>query len=158
MRSGIIVFLFAFGVTNSCLAQSSHSSADDFRGRYVVTDVVGYTDISGGVADAKKALGQVLVISDNAIDFDQGYHCVPNNGFKIKRVNTAVLLKEEYGGITIRDTGLPAKTLMLYSDNCIRVFRMDNYRVVTGANGGVIVRAVRDGAQEQKKRPGRLSK
>jgi hypothetical protein len=128
------------------MAEEPASSIGDFGGQYVVTDIVGYADVSGGEPVARKLLGQTLVISPDAIDFD-GEHCIPNTGFRVKRVVTEPLLKEYYGVPRV-DVGLPVKTTVLDSDNCVAVFRMDKYRVVLGSDG-VVVRAIRDSGHSE---------
>lgn len=134
-------------LATGAMAGQAASSIGDFGGRYIVTDVVGYADSSGGLPAAKKLLGQALVISPDAIDFD-GDHCIPNTGFRVKHVATEPLLKEYYG-VPRADVGLPQKTSVLDSGNCVPVFRMDKYRVLLGSDG-VVVRAIRDkGLTEQ---------
>lgn len=128
-------------LASGAMAGQTASSIGDFGGRYIVTDIVGYADTSGGLPAAKKLLGQALVISPESIDFD-GDHCIPNTGFRVKRVVTAPLLKEYYG-VPRADVGLPEKTSVLDSGNCVPVFRMDKYRVLLGSDG-VVVRAIRD--------------
>ncbi|NVI05922.1 hypothetical protein FSB64_19575 [Paraburkholderia sp. JPY454] len=101
--------------------------------------MVGYSDVSGGIPEAKRLLGTVLSISTDQIEF-AGERCRPHGGFSVRTVDTAPKLKGYYG-INLDDTGLPQKTLLLDSDNCAAIFRMDAHRVVFGWNG-VIVRAV----------------
>jgi hypothetical protein len=140
-----LVSLFAAGA----MAGQTASAIGDFGGKYVVTDIVGYSDTSGGLPAAKKLLGETLVISPEAIDFS-GDHCVPNTGFHVKRVVTEPLLKKYYG-VPRADVGLPAKTTVLDSGNCVPVFRMDKYRVLLGSDG-VVVRAIRDNDEAQQAR------
>lgn len=113
-----------------------------FAGRYVVTDIVGYGDVSGGPPEAKRLLNKTLTISAKSIEFD-GEGCKPNSGFQVKEVKTASALQEFYGGVTPVDVGLGPKALLLESENCTHVFRMDEYRVVFGWDG-IVVRAIRD--------------
>ena len=155
MRIKMVFLLLALTVTAICVARQPLSFMGDFRGRYVVDEIVGYADISGGEPTARRLLGQVLVISPNAIDFD-GDHCEPNSGFRIKRIKTAPILKNYYG-VTLRETGLPARTLLLDSNNCVAVFQMNKYRVVLGSDG-VVVRAIRDEIQQPEKRAVQPSK
>ncbi|MGF6855363.1 hypothetical protein [Paraburkholderia sp. CI3] len=124
----------------TCFAAEPTATPSSFNGKWTVTDVVGYSDVSGGIPEAKKLLGEVLSISTSQIEF-AGERCRPHDGFSVHTVDTAPKLKDYYG-INLQDTGLPAKTLLLDSDNCAAIFRMDAHRVVFGWDG-VIVRAVR---------------
>ncbi|NML30326.1 hypothetical protein HHL14_05725 [Paraburkholderia sp. G-4-1-8] len=102
--------------------------------------MVGYSDVSGGIPEAKRLLGKVMRISGGQIEF-AGERCRPREGFRVRTVDTAPKLEDEYG-INLEDTGLPPKTLLLDGESCAAVFRMDAHRVVFGWNG-VIVRAVK---------------
>ncbi|MBB5501847.1 hypothetical protein [Paraburkholderia sp. MM5384-R2] len=124
----------------TCFAAEPTATPSSFNGKWTVTDVVGYSDVSGGIPEAKKLLGEVLSISTGQIEF-AGERCRPHGGFNVRTVNTAPKLKDYYG-INLEDTGLPPKTLLLDSDNCAALFRMDAHRVVFGWDG-VIVRAVK---------------
>jgi hypothetical protein len=132
------LFLASIGIS---FAQQSTSPMSDFVGRWVVTDVVGYGDVSGGMPEAKRLIGKVLVISNTGIDFDR-QNCKPTKGLRVVEVETGPVL-EKYYGITTADAGLPAKTMLLDSDACVPVFRLDEQRIVLGWNG-VVVRAVKD--------------
>ncbi|MGF6445866.1 hypothetical protein [Paraburkholderia youngii] len=123
----------------TCFAAGPTTTPSSFNGKWTVTDVVGYSDVSGGIPEAKRLLGKVLSISTDQIEF-AGERCRPHGGFSVRTVDTAPKIKDYYG-INLGDTGLPQKTLLLDSDNCAAVFRMDAHRVVFGWNG-VIVRAV----------------
>ena len=127
-------------VATTCFAEGPTISASSFSGKWTVTDVVGYSDVSGGIPEAKRLLGKVLSISTGQIEF-AGERCLPHGGFRAHAVETGPTLKNYYG-INLEDTGLPEKTVLLDSDNCAAVFRMDAHRVVFGWNG-VIVRAVK---------------
>jgi hypothetical protein len=151
MFARVLFSLLAFSASVACIAQQPASPIGSFGGRYMVTDIVGYGDISGGEPAAKKALGKVLTISADSIDFD-GEHCAPNKGFKVRKVKTAPLLLEYYGTVTPVDVGLSANALLLDSENCTHVFRMDNHRVVFGWDG-VVVRAIRDDVAQSKSAP-----
>ncbi|SMG59959.1 hypothetical protein [Paraburkholderia susongensis] len=124
----------------TCFAAEPTTAPSSFNGKWTVTDVVGYSDISGGIPEAKRLLGKVLNISSGQIEF-AGERCRPHDSFSIRTVDTAPTLKDYYG-INLEDTGLPSKTLLLDSENCTAVFRMDAHRVVFGWDG-VIMRAVR---------------
>jgi hypothetical protein len=148
MFARILLGLLVFASATTCIAQQRASSIGDFGGRYVVTDIVGWSDISGGEPAARRLLGSVLTISPDAVDFD-GQHCVPNTGFSVRTVKTAPILMEYYGVPRV-DVGLPVRSVVLDSDNCVAVFRMDKYRVVLGSDG-VVVRAIRDDVAQSKK-------
>jgi hypothetical protein len=59
-----------------------------------------------------------------------------------KLAHSATKLKELYD-VYPPDVGLPARTTLLDSANCMAVFRMADNRVVFGWNG-VMVRAIRE--------------
>jgi hypothetical protein len=143
-RNRVIGFLIAALFATGSMAQPQQPAAPawDFAGHYVVTDIVGYGDVSGGPPEAKRLLDRVLTISAKSIDFS-GERCKPSAGFQIKEVETAPALQEYYGGVTPVDVGLGPKALLLDSENCTHVFRMDEYRVVFGWDG-IVVRAIRD--------------
>jgi hypothetical protein len=124
-----------------CNAQPKKPSVSDFFGKWVVTDIVGYGDISGGVPEAKHVLGLVLTISPKGIDFDKD-RCTPNGAFFVSEIDTAAKLKEFFNE-PLSDTSLPARTTMLDSTNCTPILRMDETRILFGWNG-VVVRAVQN--------------
>lgn len=126
--------------TNACIAQEPTGIASSFEGQWTVTDVVGYSDVSGGIPEAKMLLGKTLRISADEIEF-AGQRCRPHGGFVARSVETAPKLKDYYG-INREDTGLPQTTLLLDSPNCTPVFRVDQHRIVFGQDG-VILRAIR---------------
>ncbi len=125
----------------TCHAQTKPPSVGDFIGKWVVTDVVDYSDISGGVPEAKRILGMTMTIKPQSIAFDKE-NCKPHPGFTVSEVDTQTELKNQFG-LTLNETGLPARATLLNSGNCFAVFRMDDYKIVFGWDG-VIVRAVRD--------------
>ncbi|MGF6740446.1 hypothetical protein GCT19_00190 [Paraburkholderia sp. CNPSo 3155] len=124
-----------------CAAQTSHATINDFIGNWVVTDVVDYADISGGIPEAKRILGMTMTITPQSMSFDSET-CKPNTGFTVKRIDTLSALKNQFG-LRVNATGLPATTVVVDSDNCFAVFRMDAHRIVFGWDG-IIVRALRD--------------
>lgn len=120
----------------------STPSVKDFKGRYVVTDVVGYLEISGGVPLARDSLGKVLTISDKDLSFSK-YPCKPHSGFSVKEVETASKLDELYGEVTPLEVGLGPKAPLLDSQNCIQIFKVRDNMVLFNWNG-VLLRATRD--------------
>jgi hypothetical protein len=142
MQRNMLIAALVFATATTCLAQLPPSPTDDFfKGRWIVTNVIGYGDISGGRSEAKKLIGKVLSILTDGMYFDKEY-CKPNRGFMISEVETAPVLVKYYR-IHPTNTGLPARTFLLDSDNCTPVFRMDEHRIVFGWDG-VVVRATRD--------------
>ncbi|MGF6815176.1 hypothetical protein OKW33_001982 [Paraburkholderia atlantica] len=121
-----------------CAAQTPHATINDFIGNWVVTDVVDYADISGGIPGAKRILGMTMTITPQSMSFDSET-CKPNTGFTVKRIDTLSALKNQFG-LRVNETGLPATTVVVDSDNCFAVFRMDAHRIVFGWDG-IIVRA-----------------
>ncbi|MEX3811574.1 hypothetical protein AB3X96_15105 [Paraburkholderia sp. BR13439] len=124
-----------------CAAQTPHATINDFVGNWVVTDVVDYADISGGIPEAKRILGMTMTITPQSMSFDSET-CQPNTGFTVKRIDTLSALTNQFG-LRVNETGLPATTVVVDSDNCFAVFRMDAHRIVFGWDG-IIVRALRD--------------
>jgi hypothetical protein len=124
-----------------CAAQTSHATINDFVGNWVVTDVVDYADISGGIPEAKRILGMTMKITPQSMSFDNET-CKPNTGFTVKEIDTLSELTKQYD-IRVNETGLPATTIVVNSDNCFAVFQMDAHRIVFGWDG-IIVRAIRD--------------
>ncbi|MFM0598321.1 MULTISPECIES: hypothetical protein [Paraburkholderia] len=123
-----------------CAAQTPHAAIGDFVGNWVVTDVVDYADVSGGIPEAKRILGMTMRITPTSMSFDKEM-CKPNTGFSVKEVNTQSELTKQFD-LRVNETGLPAKTAFVASDNCFAVFRMDEQRIVFGWDG-IIVRAIR---------------
>lgn len=123
------------------VALAAEPTVSEFAGRWIVTDIVGYADTSGGIPEAKRLLGKALVITANGINFD-GQRCVDAKGMKVAEVETAPVL-EKYYGVSVGDVGLPAKTALLDSVKCVPVFRVDGQRIAAGWNG-VIFRATRN--------------
>ncbi|HEX3379006.1 MAG TPA: hypothetical protein VHU21_04275 [Paraburkholderia sp.] len=123
-----------------CFAAGPTATPSSVNGKWTVTDVVAYSDVSGAIPEAKRLLGNVLSISTGQIEF-AGERCRPHNGFSVHTVDTAPKRKNYYG-INLEDTGLPQKTVLLDTDNCAAVFCMDAHRVVFGWDG-VIMRTVR---------------
>ncbi|MBB5456676.1 hypothetical protein HDG32_001862 [Paraburkholderia sp. CI2] len=125
-----------------CAAQTPpHATINDFIGNWVVTDVVDYADISGGIPEAKRILGMTMTITPQSMSFDSET-CKPNTGFTVKRIDTLSALKKQFD-LRVNETGLPATTVVVDSDNCFAIFRMDAHRIVFGWDG-IIVRAIRD--------------
>jgi hypothetical protein len=124
-----------------CSAQTPPATINDFIGNWVVTDVVDYTDISGGIPEAKRILGMTMTITPQSMSFDSET-CKPNTGFTVKRIDTLSALNKQFD-LRVNETGLPATTVVVDSDNCFAVFRMDAHRIVFGWDG-IIVRALRD--------------
>lgn len=124
-----------------CAAQTPHATINDFVGNWVVTDVVDYTDVSGGIPEAKRILGMSMRITPKSMSFDKET-CTPNTGFTVKEVDTLSELTKQFG-LRINETGLPTRTVFVDSDNCFAVFRMDDRKIVFGWDG-IIVRAIRD--------------
>lgn len=135
-----VAMVFAV-VASTCGAQTKSPTVNDFVGKWVVTDVVDYSDISGGIPEAKRILGKTLTITSRSIAFDKE-NCSPRPGFTVTEVDTQNELKKQFG-LTVNETGLPARTTLLNSENCFAVFGMSTYKIVFGWNG-IIVRAVRD--------------
>lgn len=134
------LLLASIAWSSVCAAQASHTTINDFLGKWVVTDVVDYADISGGIPEAKRILGMTMKIAPNAISFDK-QTCKPNSGFTVREVDTLSELAKQFD-LHVNETGLPVRTISLGSDNCFAVFRMDDQRIVFGWDG-IIVRAVR---------------
>jgi hypothetical protein len=124
-----------------CAAQTSHATINDFVGDWVVTEVVDYADISGGIPEAKRILGMTMKITPQSMSFDNET-CEPNTGFIVKEIDTISELTKQFG-IRVNETGLPATAAFVDSDNCFAVFRMDAHRIVFEWDG-IIVRAIRD--------------
>jgi hypothetical protein len=122
-------------------ALAAEPTVSEFAGRWIVTDIVGYADTSGGIPEAKRLLGKPLVISANGVEFD-AQKCVDAKGLKAAEVETAPAF-EKYYGVPVVDVGLPAKTVLLDSVKCVPVFRVDAQRIAAGWNG-VVFRATRD--------------
>ncbi|APA85370.1 hypothetical protein BJG93_08235 [Paraburkholderia sprentiae WSM5005] len=122
-------------------AETPHAAINDFVGNWVVTDVVDYADISGGVPEAKRILGMTMKITPRSMSFDNET-CKPNTGFTVKQIDTLSELNKQFE-LRVNETGLPATSVVVDSDNCFAVFRMDAHRIVFGWNG-IIVRAIRD--------------
>lgn len=142
-------FVLAFAAA-SCNAQTAKPSINDFVGKWVVTDVVDYTDVSGGIPEAKRLLGKTLTITPKSISFDNE-PCTPDPGFTVSDVDTQSELDKEFS-LRVNETGLPVRSTLLESDNCFPVFLTSvKNKVVFGWNG-VIVRAVHD--QPKKAQPG----
>jgi len=150
-RSKTIFISLAFAVSASSIAKQPSPSTRGFHGRYFIDEIVGYEQVSGGIPEAKRLLGKTLVISANSIDFD-GDDCKPDGGFKISEIETGTALLKIYG-LNYLDAGLPAKTLLLNSDECSPVFRVNKYQILFGWNG-VVVRAIRDDMQQRGKTRG----
>jgi len=108
-------------------------------GKWTVYDVVGYSEISAGVPEAKRLLGKVMTIAKNRIDFDDE-KCTPDNGFVVDVVDTSSKFEENYGRFYIPDLGLPTRTILLDSKNCTPVFKLRDNVIVFGQDG-VIFRA-----------------
>ncbi|SEE88210.1 hypothetical protein SAMN02787142_5169 [Burkholderia sp. WP9] len=127
-----------FGAGTSA-AQTKSTSVGDFVGKWVVTDVVDYSDISRGILEAKRILGKTITITPKSIAFDKE-SCVPRPGFTVIDVDTETELNRQFG-LTVNETGLPARTTLLHSENCFAVFGMSDYKIVFGWDG-IIVRAI----------------
>ncbi|MFM0736126.1 hypothetical protein PQQ51_02615 [Paraburkholderia xenovorans] len=125
-----------------CVAQNQTAplSTKDFFGKWIVTDVVGYTNISAGIPEARRILGKVLTITPNWMEFDKS-RCTPNGGYTISEVDSATKLREFFD-LSLLDAGLPPRTTLLETNNCYAAFSVDPYRVLFSWNG-VIVRAYR---------------
>jgi len=117
----------------------SNPSIGDFMGKWTVNDVLGYSEISGGVSEAKRLLGKILSISENKIVFDNEV-CTPKSGFSINSVDTAPRFNKDYGKFYIPELGLPKKSLVLDSAECISIYKSSEYSVTFGWDG-VILRA-----------------
>lgn len=126
--------------TTVCAAQTPHAKINDFVGNWVVTDVVDYTDVSGGIPEAKRILGMTMKITPKSMSFDKET-CTPNTGFTVREVDTLTELTKQFD-LRVNETGLPEKTAFVDSDNCFAVFRMDDHKIVFGWDG-IIVRAIR---------------
>ncbi|GAB7535739.1 hypothetical protein [Burkholderia sp. 3C] len=135
LKSALLLYVVAASVSAHAASQSN-----PFVGSWVVQDVVGYSDTSGGPPEAKRLLGKTIKIAKNEIDFD-GQQCQPSDGFTVSTVDTAPKLLDYYQ-IAVADAGLPQKTLLLDSSACAPIFRMDSHRIVFGWDG-VIMRAVK---------------
>jgi len=125
-------------VAVSCFAENEPVTPD-FTGRWITYDVVGYSEISEGVKEAKRLLGKVLIISKNRIDFDDE-SCKPNNGFSVGMVDAATKFTHYYGKFYLPDLGLQERAMLLESDNCMPIFKLSDHIVIFGRNG-VILRA-----------------
>ena len=125
----------------TCAAQTPRATITDFVGNWVVTDVVDYADVSGGIPEAKRILGMTMRITPNSISFDKET-CKPNTGFIVKEVDTRSELAKQFD-LRVNETGLPEKTFFVDSDNCFAVFRMNEHKIVFGWDG-IIVRAIRN--------------
>ncbi|AEA60119.1 hypothetical protein [Burkholderia gladioli] len=132
--------LFLCVIAASANAHAASPATNPFVGSWVVQDVVGYSDTSGGPPEAKRLLGKTIKIAKNKIDFD-GQRCQPSDGFTVSTIDTAPKLLDYYQ-VAISDTGLPSKTMLLDSSSCAPVFRMDAHRIVFGWDG-IIMRAIR---------------
>jgi hypothetical protein len=140
MMSRLLFLGLAFYIgTSTCIAQEPKLAAPGkFEGEWTVDNIIGYGGISGGPPEAKRLLGKTLRITSDGIDFN-GEHCRPNNNFTVHVVDTASRLKADYDA-NLDDIRIPPKTLLLDSENCTTVFRMDDFSVVFGWDG-VMVRA-----------------
>lgn len=110
------------------------------EGSWVVTEIVGYADTSGGTPEAKRLLGMKLTIGKDRLSFDK-QSCQPRGGFLFEEVDSAPSLEENYG-INLRDSGVAARSKLLHSPNCIPVYLLGERRLLFGWNG-VVVRATR---------------
>jgi hypothetical protein len=135
------VSVLSLAVSCACVAQQNIPSTGDFSGRFVIDEIVGYDDVSGGIPQARKLLGKSIVISKKEIAFD-GDRCNPANGFKISEVETEAAIKELFG-VTASDAGLASRTKLLTGENCLPIFKRDEYQIVFDVDG-IIVRAIRD--------------
>lgn len=136
---GAGIAVLALTASFACGAQTS-PAPQDFKGRWQITDIVGYGVISGGLPEAKELIGEVVTITAKSISFGKDA-CTSSHDFKASEVDTAPAL-DKYYGVTRGDTGLPARTQLLDSDNCAPVFQLDKDRVVLG-HDGIVVRASR---------------
>jgi len=135
------VSVLSLAASYTCVAQQSIPSTNDFSGSFIIDEIVGYDDVSGGVPQARKLLGKSIVISEKGIVFD-GDRCNPTNGFKISVVETEAAIKELFG-VTASDAGLASRTKLLTGENCLSIFKRDEYQIVFDVDG-IIVRAIRD--------------
>lgn len=117
-------------------------SADDFHGRWKVTDVVDYADMGGGEPLGKQLTGKVLTVSatEMTLDFDS-WGCTAHTGFRMQEIESAPFLDEQ-AGARPEAARLPAKVKIPESDNCIPVFRLDENHTAFDYLG-VFVRAER---------------
>jgi hypothetical protein len=128
-------------LAGACYGQSRIPTVKDFYGKWTVTDVVGYADMGGGVPHAKELLGEVLVIAADGIGFGKEL-CKPNTGFRVVKVDTAADLRAK-SGASREDAELPAKAVLLESDNCTEVYWLNTHKIEFDSLG-VFVRAYRD--------------
>lgn len=133
----LMVILLCFSIS-PCFAERK-PSIDDFIGKWTVYDVVGYSEISAGVPEAKRLLGKVMTIAKNRIDFDDE-KCTPEGGFVVDVVDTSSKFDENYGKFYIPDLGLSPRSILLDSENCMPVFKLRDNVIVFGQDG-VIFRA-----------------
>jgi len=140
-RKWLLAAAVMFAAT-ACLARKLPVSADDFHGRWKVTDVVGYADMGGGEPLGKQLTGKVLTVSatEMTLDFDN-WGCTAHTGFRTREVESAPFLDEQ-AGARPEAARLPAKVKILESDNCIPVFRLDENHIEFDYLG-VFVRAER---------------
>lgn len=124
---------------SSGYAQTQQASIKDFVGKWVVTDIVDYSDISDGVPGAKRVLGEVMTITPKSIHFEN-QTCAPHDGLAVRDVDTQTELNAEYG-LRTNETGLPPRTALLGGGNCFAVFKKSASMIVFGWKG-VVVRAV----------------
>lgn len=117
----------------------SEPTISSFTGKWLVSNVVDYAEVSGGIPEAKNLLGKYLIISRNKINFDDE-SCRPKNGFIVSLVDADEELAHYYGLIYRPGTGLLDKAFLLRSSNCLPVFMIDDQSIVFGWHG-VILRA-----------------
>ncbi|KAF0812631.1 hypothetical protein IGB42_02923 [Andreprevotia sp. IGB-42] len=115
---------------------------DDFAGKWVVSEVVGYAEMGGGIPHAKALLGKVLTINKEAITFN-GKTCKAPFGVRV--VDTRTELKEN-SAATREDAKLPAKAPLLAGGNCPSFFWVNKDQIEFD-DLGVFVRADRDRQQ-----------
>jgi len=111
----------------------------NFTGNWIVSNVVDYAEVSGGIPEAKRLLGKYLIISKNKINFDNE-SCRPKKGFVVRLVDADEALTHYYGSIYRPGTGLSEKIFSLESSNCLPVFMIDDQSIVFGWHG-VMLRA-----------------
>lgn len=134
----IVGSIFLYALASSGCAESN-PSISAYIGEWTVNDVLGYSEISVGVPEAKRLLGKVLSISKNRIVFDDEV-CAPKNGFVVNLIDTAPRFDKDYGKFYIPELGLPKKSFVLDSSECISIYKSSDYSVTFGWNG-VILRA-----------------
>jgi hypothetical protein len=134
------VLLLLAGVVTVSYADPDAPKVSDFYGRWQVSEVVGYASVGAGIPHAKEILGQTLVVSADAITFEDET-CKPTTGFRVKVVDTARDLREN-SKATREDAELPRTAPLLTSDNCIEIYWL-NARKIEFDDGGVFFRAYR---------------